>query len=105
MGSDPQPHLSALTLDALHLGALSAEEESKARAHLAQCPACTRLLTETTSSAEHFKKVIQPRTLEQLRERMQQPAPWLSRPGVRWGLAVLGAVLVSLIAWLMLGRG
>lgn len=105
MGSDPQPHLSALTLDALHLGALPAEEERKAREHLAQCPACTQRLTETTSSADHFAKVVQPRTLEQLRERMEQPAPLLSRPGVRWGLAMLVGVLVALVAWLMLGRG
>ncbi|WP_309895084.1 zf-HC2 domain-containing protein [Archangium sp.] len=99
MSSEPQHHLSALTLDSLQMGALPPEEERQARAHLAQCPACAERLTETASSAEHFSKVVQPRTLEQLRERMQRPAPWLSRPGVRWGLAVLAGVLAALGGW------
>ena len=103
MGSDLQPHLSALTLDALQIGALPPEEERQARDHLAQCPACSERLTETASSADHFAKVVQPRTLEQLRERMQQPAPWLSRPGVRWGLGLLAGVLAALGGWVVFG--
>jgi anti-sigma factor RsiW len=105
MSSDPQPHLSALTLDALQLGGLTPEAEQQARAHLAQCPTCSQRLAETSSSAEHFSKVVQPRTVEQLRERMKRPAPLLSRAGVRWSLVALAGILAALGCWLLLRSG
>jgi len=105
MSREPHPHLSSLTLDTLQLGGLSPEAEREARAHLAQCAECSQRMTEASSSAEHFVKVVQARTQEQLRHRMARPQPLLSRPGVRWGLAALGALLAALGGWLVLGHG
>ncbi|HEX5751970.1 MAG TPA: zf-HC2 domain-containing protein [Archangium sp.] len=72
MSSGGSPHLSTYALDMLELGKLPAGEEQRARAHLAQCPGCTRRLNEAHVSAELFMKGVQKRTLEQLRQRMRQ---------------------------------
>ncbi|NVJ03214.1 zf-HC2 domain-containing protein [Myxococcus sp. AM009] len=94
-------HLSGLTLDALLLGGLPDAEEKAARAHLEQCPGCARRLEETHTSTEHFRREVQPRTLEQLRRRLEQSAPaappWRRR-------AVLTALLVAGAAAAMLAR-
>ncbi|HYO69664.1 MAG TPA: zf-HC2 domain-containing protein [Archangium sp.] len=89
MNNEAPRHLSAITLDTLQLGGLSPEAEQETRAHLAQCPKCSQRLSEAFTSTEHFVKVVQPRTAEQLRQRMERPQPPLSRPGVRWGLVAL----------------
>ncbi|HEX5748872.1 MAG TPA: hypothetical protein VFZ09_21710, partial [Archangium sp.] len=52
-------------------GASCRPGSNSARAHLAQCPECTRRLNEAHVSAELFMKGVQKRTLEQLRQRMR----------------------------------
>lgn len=101
MSNETPQHLSSLTLDTLQLGGLSPEAEQEARAHLAQCPRCAQRLSEASTSTEHFVKVVQPRTQEQIRQRMQRPQPLLSRPGARWGLVALGVIVAVLVGWLL----
>jgi anti-sigma factor RsiW len=105
MSSEESPHLSAYALDVLELGGLPPEEERRAREHLTQCAECTKRLAEAHTSAEHFQKVVQRRTLEKLRQRMheqEEPRPVWARPAVRWGLAAGALVAAALGAWLAL---
>ncbi|HEX5746789.1 MAG TPA: zf-HC2 domain-containing protein [Archangium sp.] len=95
MSPPPSPHLSTLTLDALHLGGLSPEEERQARAHLAECEDCTRRLTTTSSSALHFQQALQQQTLEQMRARLERPRSHRTRPALRWVLLALGATALA----------
>lgn len=105
MSSEEPSHLSAYALDVLESGGLSPAEEQRARAHLAACVDCTRRLEQAHSSAEHFKSVVKPRTLEQLRQRMirKRKRSLLERPGVVRGLWIAGvlgvAVVVALLLW------
>jgi anti-sigma factor RsiW len=96
-------HLSAITLGALLLGGLPPEAERRARAHLEQCAACAQRLQETSTSAEHFQREVEPRTVEALRQRLAQSAA--SRPRSRrlQGVVALGVLLgVALVTWLLL---
>lgn len=66
-------HLSTLALDSLRLGGLPAAQAQQAQAHLGHCPLCARRLREADDSAEHFLRVVHPRTLQLLRQRMHAP--------------------------------
>lgn len=105
MHKDESSHLSAYTLDTLELGGLSPEEERHARAHLEHCATCSRRLSDAHTSAEHFQKVVHPRTLEQLRQRMEQSAPEArpERKKVLVLVGLLGALLLAASWWWLVG--
>lgn len=100
-------HLSALTLGLLVAGKMTPEEEQWARAHLRQCPDCSQRLDQTSSSADHFQRVVKPRTVEALRRRLEQtpPPPPARRPWARYGLGALLALLAAgALLWVLHGR-
>lgn len=96
-------HLSAMTLGTLLLGGLPPDAERRARAHLEQCAACAQRLQETSTSAEHFQREVEPRTVEALRQRLAQSTVTRPRPWRLQGAVALGVLLVvALVTWLLL---
>jgi anti-sigma factor RsiW len=104
MSKDHSPHLSTMTLDELLLGGLSPGDEQQARAHLAECPACSRRMASTTNSANRYREQLTEMTLEELRARLEQPRAPKPRRTWRWGLVALGAAAAALGVFLALGR-
>jgi hypothetical protein len=70
------PHLSALTLDALALGALPAGEAALARAHLETCERCQKDAAEARAARDHFDGVVFRRTLPNLARRRRFRISW-----------------------------
>jgi len=80
-------HLSALTLDALALGALDRDREAEVQAHLASCTACRGAHDAAAALREHFTLRVLPRGLQ---ARRRPRWVWLAVPALA---AVLLAVL------------
>jgi hypothetical protein len=72
--SAPSTHLSALTLDALALGGLAAEEAARAREHLASCQRCQGELEAGRAARVHFQENVFARSLPRVQERARTPA-------------------------------
>ena len=95
--SAPSTHLSALTLDALALDALGAEEAARAREHVASCERCRGELEAGRAARAHFQENVFARSLPRVQERARKPAwrgPWLSRIAIP---ALAAAVALMLI--------
>ena len=67
-------HLSAMSLDALALGALDGDAERSARAHLTSCARCRADADAAAALREHFTVHVLPRTVPARRRRRWQ---WL----------------------------
>ncbi|WP_309893830.1 zf-HC2 domain-containing protein [Archangium sp.] len=102
MNQDQSPHLATTTLDELHLGGLSPEEEQQAKAHLAECPACSRRMASTTASADRYREQLNQSTMEEIRRRLEQPRASKPRRAWLWGLVALAATGAAVGAFLAL---
>ncbi len=84
-------HISALTLDALALGALDAEAQARATAHLASCAECRAEQLAAAALREHFAVHVLPRTLP------------VARRSWRWAWVAVPA-LAAAVLWLVVTR-
>ena len=87
------PHISALMLDALALGALDALDEQRVRTHLASCAICRAEQEAAADLRARFATHVLPRGLAGLPEPRASRArrwPWLALPA----LAVLALLVV-----------
>src|SRR5664279_518229 len=78
-------HVSALTLDALALGALDADAEARTAVHLASCADCRAEQTVAAALREHFAVHVLPRT---------RP---VSRRSWRWALVAAPALAAAIL--------
>jgi len=86
------PHLSAFAIDALLEGALSADDEARAHAHLAGCAACRRALDDGRAARQQFRARVLPRTEAAIAARA---GAWRWRP--LWIAAPALAAAIALV--------
>jgi anti-sigma factor RsiW len=89
-------HVSAFTLDALALGALSADDRARVEAHLEHCAACRRERDAGAARRVEFAEAVLPRTLPGLREGATRGG-WPVRRTVWLAAAAAAAVVLALV--------